>query len=247
MGIVIFLLKNLVERAADMDIGMLVLALGITAVCAYLLGSLNFAILVSRSIFKEDVRTKGSGNAGMTNILRSYGKKGAILTLLGDVLKGILAVWIGRLAILLLVPGVDMIYGAYIGGIVVILGHMFPLYFGFKGGKGVATSGGVIIALQPLLAAILLLVFLLVLKISKMVSLGSVVGISLYGPVTLVYSLLLNRPVVYSTVCSVIISLLVVWMHRGNIKRIAAGTEYKFGSKKAEQTPPCEPPQQAKQ
>lgn len=211
--------------------GKFILALAAAALGGYLLGSFNFAILVCKLFFKEDVRSKGSGNAGMTNVLRNYGKKGAVLTLLGDVLKGILAVWVGRWAVMLLLPGVNPLYGAYIAAIAAILGHMFPLYFGFKGGKGVAVSGGVIIALQPLLALILVLVFLLVVFLSKMVSLGSIIGISLYGPATFCYCLLFHQPLLFSTVCSVIISALVVWMHRENIKRIRAGTEYKFGSK----------------
>lgn len=206
----------------------------VTAVAAYLLGSINFAVLICKAFFKEDVRTKGSGNAGMTNVLRNYGKKGAVLTLFGDVGKGILAVFVGRWVFMLLVPVANAsVYGAYIAGIAVILGHMFPVFFGFKGGKGVATSGGVILALQPILAIVLLSIFLLLLAISKMVSLGSVVGMSLYPVVTLLWGLFVTHTLTaYTTVCAAVIGGLVVWMHRANIKRIIAGTEYKFGDKK---------------
>lgn len=209
------------------------LALVMSAAAGYLLGSINCAILISRLIYKQDVRELGSGNAGMTNVARNFGKKGAMLTLGVDVSKGILAVWAGRWLIMLLCPGIETMYGAYIGGIFAILGHMFPLYFGFKGGKGVAVSGGVIIALQPLLAAILLLLFLIVTRISKMVSLGSIVAISMYPVATLAYMLILTKSgLVFSLICSAIVAGLVVVMHRSNIQRIIAGTENKIGQKK---------------
>lgn len=210
-----------------------VVAFVAAAAGGYLLGSVSFAVLVSKFLFKEDVRVKGSGNAGMTNVLRSYGKKGAVLTLLGDVAKGALSVGLGHVLFMLLAAGSLSLYGAYIGGICAIVGHMFPLYFGFKGGKGVATSGGVILALQPLLAVVLVTIFLAIVLVSKMVSLGSVVGISLYPVVTFLWTFFYtHNAVAFSTVCAAVIAGLVVWMHRANIGRILAGTEYKFGSKK---------------
>ncbi len=218
------------------NMGFVILAFAIPAVAGYLLGSINFAIVISRLFYKQDIRTLGSGNAGMTNVLRNFSKKGAAATLSGDVLKGILSVLIGNWAFMLLVPAMPPLYGAYVGGIAAILGHMFPIYFGFKGGKGVAVSGGVIIAVQPVLALVLLTVFLLIVFFTKIVSLGSVVGISLYPVVTLLWALFVSKQApVYSFVCSVIISGLVVWMHRENIKRILNGTEYKFGQKKKEE------------
>ena len=218
------------------NMGFIILAFVIPAVAGYLLGSINFAIVISRLFYKQDIRTLGSGNAGMTNVLRNFSKKGAAATLSGDVLKGILSVLIGNWAFMLLVPSMLPLYGAYIGGIAAILGHMFPIYFGFKGGKGVAVSGGVIIAVQPVLALILLTVFLLIVVFTKIVSLGSVVGISLYPVVTLLWALFVSKQApVYSFVCSLIISGLVVWMHRENIKRILAGTEYRFGQKKKDE------------
>lgn len=205
----------------------------VSAVLGYLLGSINFAILICSLFFKEDVRTKGSGNAGMTNVLRNYGKAGATLTLLGDVGKGILAVWIGRWLFMAMLPGMEREIGAYIAGIAVILGHMFPIFFRFKGGKGVATSGGVILAIQPVIALILLSVFLAIVLISKMVSLGSVIGMGLYPVATLIWNAsFTHRIPVFSTVCAAVITGLVIWMHRANIQRIRTGTEYKFGSDK---------------
>ncbi|MFV0352074.1 MAG: glycerol-3-phosphate 1-O-acyltransferase PlsY [Oscillospiraceae bacterium] len=213
--------------------GLWVVAIAVSAVIGYFLGSINFAILVSTKLFREDVRQKGSGNAGMTNVLRNYGKLGAVLTLLGDVGKGILAVWCGNWITMWLLPqGTDWLYCAYIAGICAIVGHMFPVFFKFKGGKGVSVAGGVILALQPLLALILVSIFLLIVVVTRMVSLGSVVGISLYPVVALIWALITHRPVVFCTVFSAIVAGLVVFMHRANIKRIINKTEYKFGEKK---------------
>ena len=217
--------------------GMFILALALSAVAAYLLGSLNFAIPVSKMLYGQDVRTMGSGNAGMTNVLRNFGKKGAALTMAGDTGKGVVAVLAARgISLLLLGSGVDTLYAAYIAGIACIVGHMFPVFFGFKGGKGVSTSLGVIVALQPVTAGILLGIFLILFGISKMVSLGSVVGIAFYPLVCWLWNTYVaHTPAAYPTVCSAIITLLIIWMHRANIKRILAGTEYKFGQKKKEE------------
>lgn len=217
------------------SVWMLALAWVLSAAAGYLLGSVNTAIVICKVFYKQDVRNLGSGNAGMTNVLRNFGKKTAIYTLAGDMAKGILAVWMGRWAFMLLCPGVDVLYGAYVAGIFAILGHMFPLYFGFKGGKGVAVSGGVILALQPLPALALIAVFLVVTLISKIVSLGSIVGISLYPVATVLWAVFFShRAPMFSAVSAAIIAVLVVWMHRANIQRLRAGTEYKFGQKKPE-------------
>ena len=216
----------------DTGIVYIVLSLVLSAVAGYLLGSISFAVVVSKIFYKKDVRSIGSGNAGMTNILRNFGKGGAALTLAGDIGKGVAAVWVGRLLFILLAPNSLTIYGAYVAGICAILGHLFPIFFGFKGGKGVAVSGGVILTIQPVLAMILLSIFLLVVLFTGMVSLGSIIGISLYPLVTLVYSVFFTRSApLFSTVCATCVAALVVWMHRENIGRIKAGTEYRFGKK----------------
>ncbi|MDL2253726.1 glycerol-3-phosphate 1-O-acyltransferase PlsY [Ruminococcaceae bacterium OttesenSCG-928-I18] len=208
------------------------------ALAGYLIGSVSFAILISKGIYKKDVRSLGSGNAGMTNMARNFGKKAAVLTLFGDAAKGAAAVMLGRLLFAALSPELDILYGAYVAGITVILGHMFPLYFGFKGGKGIATSAGVILSLSPVVGIILISIFLLFFKVSGMVSLGSVIGIGMYPVVTLVWSLCYShRLPVYSTLCAVVISGLIVLMHRENIGRIRRGTEYKFKKEETEETP----------
>ncbi|MDL2214172.1 glycerol-3-phosphate 1-O-acyltransferase PlsY [Clostridia bacterium OttesenSCG-928-O13] len=214
------------------------MALAVVALCGYLIGSINPAILISRFVYGKDVREFGSGNAGMTNMVRSFGKKAGTATLVADMAKGVLAVVLGRWLATLIDP-VDAamfdisLFAGYVAAIATILGHMFPIYFKFKGGKGVATSGGVILALQPVLALILIGIFLIIFFISKMVSLSSIIGISLYPVVTFIWCMLgFGQHIVFSTICSAVVAGLVVWMHRENIKRIASGTEYKFGQKK---------------
>ncbi len=188
---------------------------------SYLLGSLNFALILSRRFFGEDVRQKGSGNAGMTNMLRNYGKGAAALTLLGDALKAVVSSLIGYV-----VFGVT---GAYIAGLFCILGHMFPIYYRFKGGKGVVTTAVMILMLNPVIFLILLAVFLLIVLGTRFISLGSVMCV-------MIWPLILQRmegagaPVLMAMA----IAALVVFMHRENIKRLLRGEENKvsFGKKK---------------
>lgn len=215
-----------------------ILAGGMAVALAYLLGSVNFALVVSKGIYRKDVRQLGSGNAGMTNMARNFGKTAAVLTLVGDMGKGVLAVWMGRWLFLFLALGTDPLYGAYLGGISVIAGHMFPLFFGFKGGKGVATSGGVILAIQPFIGIALISLFVIIMLISKMVSLGAVLGMAFYPVLTLLNGLFFtHKAIVFTTVCSAVITGLVVWMHRENIARIRAGTERKIGAKNKSAAP----------
>ena len=124
------------------------LIIALTAIVSYLIGSVNFSILLSKMLSGKDIRESGSGNAGATNMLRTYGKKMGVITLLLDVLKGIVVILLSRFV--KNIAGTDEIYPviSYIAGVCVILGHNFPLYFGFKGGKGVATSLGVVLMLD---------------------------------------------------------------------------------------------------
>lgn len=197
----------------------------IIAVCAYLLGSLSFAIIVSKVTLGKDIRNYGSGNAGLTNAYRTMGAKKTLFVLLGDIAKGVAAVSVGW--------ALGGPVGKLTAGIFVILGHMFPLYFGFKGGKGVAVAAGTILAAAPRVFVALLVVFVVVVGISRIVSLTSITCAVCYPIFTAVDCVLAGSShTVFNTVCALVMAAIVVWLHRTNIQRLKNGTEYKFGSKK---------------
>ena len=202
----------------------------LAALAGYLLGSLCFAIILSKLIYHKDVRQFGSGNAGMTNILRTFGKKAAALVLIGDFLKGVAAVYVGSLIFNWL--GITLIDGGYIGGFFAILGHLFPLYFGFKGGKGVVTTAGVVLMIDPLVLVIMAVPMVSALFIIKIVSLVSVSAAALYPLVTYLVLSWQGKPALVETLFTIPISLLIIYMHRANIKRLLNGTEHRFGQKK---------------
>ena len=201
---------------------------------AYLLGSVDTGILVSKYLYHDDVRNHGSGAAGMTNMLRTFGKKAAAMTAAGDVFKGVLAVCIGRWLFQLLPAdaGVSPYLGVYLAAIFAVLGHLYPLYFGFKGGKGVLVAAGAILAIQPVLLPFLAIIFLVCLIPTGMVSLGSVTMAALYPVLTILYGVFRGYSAADLTVCaigSVIMGAMVIYMHRSNIQRIREGKEYRFG------------------
>ncbi len=202
-----------------------------TAAIAYLLGSISFAVIVSNVFAHKDVREVGSGNAGMTNVLRSFGKLPALLTLVGDFSKGIISVVLGRL-IFEHLAGLDPLYGAYLAGLFAIIGHIYPLFFGFKGGKGVMTTAGMALVIDPRVFIIVIAIFLLLVFITRMVSVGSIIAAICYPITTYVVYTLVGRPAGVSTVLTACIAALLVYMHRANIKRILNGTESKFERKK---------------
>lgn len=224
------------------------LALLLTAVIAYLLGSINSAILITRAFCKKDIRDFGSGNAGATNVLRSQGVLPAALTGAGDLLKSLLAVQIGSLLLcrLQLMPPADTteamwlmyneenlkLVGAYLAGIFCILGHLYPLYFGFRGGKGVVAGFGLVLFLDWRIALVLLGVFVIVFLITRWVSLGSIIAAILLPICTYLSRTFFYKQewetVWFCTVCVTVISLIVLVKHRSNIKRIAEGTENKL-------------------
>jgi len=189
-------------------------------VVAYLLGSISFAVLIVRLTTGTDIRSEGSGNAGATNVLRSYGRKLAILVALLDVGKGAAAVLLMRLVT------ADPLWGAA-AGLAAVLGHVFPVFYGFRGGKGVATVVGAFLVLAPLALLTCLAVFVLVVALTRYVSLGSVISMVLLPPVA---GLLFHasRPVV---VAASLTALVVVLKHLGNLKRLATGRERKLGAK----------------
>ena len=197
-----------------------------TILQAYLLGSVDAGILISKFVYHDDVRKHGSGAAGMTNMLRTFGKKAAAMTAAVDVLKGVAAVCIGRWMFHLLPAdaGVSPYLGVYLAAIFAVLGHLYPLYFGFKGGKGVLVAGGAILAIQPVLLPFLAIIFLVCLIPTGMVSLGSVAMAALYPLLTI-----LAGDMLVCAIGSGFMSGMVIYMHRANIQRIREGKEYRFG------------------
>lgn len=202
--------------------------LAVAAVVAYLLGSLDFGIIVSRMLYKDDIRNHGSGNAGTTNILRTFGPKAALITVLGDIGKGALATILGRFLLSHFVHVQFGVYGAYLAAFCAVCGHLWPIWFKFKGGKGVATAAGAILATAPVVVLALALVFFVTFFISRMVSLSSILAAVAYPVFTALWSIHKGYDVGFTTVCALIMALLVIWMHRSNIQRIKNGNEYKF-------------------
>ena len=204
----------------------------IVGLVAYLLGSISFSVIISKKMAGFDVRDKGSKNAGATNMLRSVGKKAAIFTLLGDALKGVVAV---LFAILVgaIAKDSDKALLVQIAGILVVIGHTFPIFFGFKGGKGVATSLGVILTTNWKIGLICLVFALLLMALTRIVSMGSV-GAAILFPV-LVLFMNTNFTITEGSgyfIYSIILALIVIFNHRSNIKRILNGTENKLSFKK---------------
>ena len=215
----------------------LIVACVLMAIEGYLLGSIVFGILISKHFCHDDVRTHGSGSAGMTNMLRNYGKAAGAATAVGDVAKGAAAVLLGRLIFAWLLPGTgfEPICGAYLAGIFAFIGHTLPLYFGFKGGKGVLVGAGAILATSPVIVAALLIIFLIEFAITRIVSLGSIIVAGLYPIFAIVYWAWqgANLPsLVFIGVCAAVMGGMVIYMHRSNIQRLKDGTEYRFTSKK---------------
>ena len=204
----------------------------VMALIAYVIGSINFSVIISKKFAGFDVREKGSGNAGTTNMLRSVGKKAAAITLVCDVLKGVISIGI---AILLgnIVSNVDKSLLVQVAGIAVVLGHTFPIFFGFKGGKGVATSLGVLIMTNWQIGLICLVFAILLMALTRMVSLGSCAAAVLYPVLTLFIheNYIVTEGTEYF-IYSIILAVIVLYNHRSNIKRIMDGTENRLSFKK---------------
>ena len=204
----------------------------IVAIVAYLLGSISFSVIISKKLAGFDVREKGSGNAGATNVLRSVGKKGAILTSLGDALKGVLAIWFAVL-VGAIAKNADKALLVQIAGILVVLGHTFPIFFEFKGGKGVATALGVLLTTNWKIGLICLVFALVLMILTKMVSMGSVGAAILFPVLTLfIHSNYMVSEGSSYLVYSIILAVIVAFNHRSNIQRILSGTENKISFKK---------------
>ena len=191
------------------------------ALVAYLIGSLSFGIIASRWLGLPDPRTYGSGNPGATNVLRSGRKTAAIVTLIGDCAKGLVAVVVARHFATQSGAGEAAISAT---GVAVFLGHLYPLYFHFKGGKGVATALGVLLGFSPWLALLATAVFGVVVVVSRYVSLASVVAAVTSAVLAL---LMLGWGTMAGAV--VLVAALVLWRHRDNLRRVMAGTERRLG------------------
>ena len=201
----------------------------IVAIIAYLIGSINFSVILSKKMAGFDVREKGSGNAGTTNVLRTVGKKAAIITLICDILKGVVAILIAILANKL-VEGSNGALLVQFAGVAVILGHTFPIFFKFKGGKGVATSLGVLIMSNWQIGLICLVFALILIALTQMVSVGSIAAAILYPVLTLFIPQNYIIPGNY-LIYSVVLAVIIVFNHRENVKRLLKGTENKISFK----------------
>ena len=189
----------------------------LTLAIGYLLGSISTGVVLSKLFHNTDIRSQGSGNAGTTNMLRILGRRMALFTFLGDMLKGIIAVFIGKALV-----GGDL--GGVLGVAGAVLGHYYPLYFGFKGGKGIATSFGSMLFVFPVQALLAFTVFLILVAATHYVSVGSVAA-AFTLPMLVLLTHPENVPVWVITAC---IGISVIWRHRANIKRLLNHTESKL-------------------
>lgn len=206
----------------------------IVALIAYLIGSINFSIIISKKMAGFDIREKGSGNAGTTNMLRAVGKKAAVITLICDILKGVVSILIAVLAGKI-VKNLDNALLVQLAGIFVIIGHTFPVFFKFKGGKGIATALGVLLMINWQIGLICLIFALVLMALTKMVSVGSIAAAILF-PILVAF---IDQNYIVQTsnsnwsylVFSIIVALLVIFNHRANVQRILNGTENKISFK----------------
>ena len=207
----------------------------IIAIISYIIGSINISVMLSKKIAGFDVREKGSGGTGATNVLRSVGKTAAAITLIFDIVKGIIAIGI---AIIVgnIVQDIDRELLIQIAGIMAVIGHTFPVFLKFKGGKGVATSLGILLITNWQIGLICLVFALVMMLLTRMVSLGSCTAAVLFPVLTL----FINQNYIVLTegktgmsyfIYSVLLAAIVIFNHRENIKRIYAGTESKLGQK----------------
>lgn len=210
-----------------------IIALAISAIVSYLLGSINFAIITTKLFKGVDIRDYGSKNAGMTNVLRTVSKKAAIITFVGDFLKGFVSAWISYLLFLYIVPEVNL-NGGYIGTIFSMLGHMYPIFYNFRGGKGISVCAGAILFTDWRVLVLILTVFLIVTLLTRFVSLGSILAAVGYTVFTFVLQFFFDdNPMAYvNTLLALFSTVFAVLKHKDNIIRLVNKTENKIGSKK---------------
>ena len=210
----------------------------ISAVIAYLIGSISSSVIISKKLAGFDVREKGSGNAGTTNVLRTVGKKAALITLVCDVLKGVVAIGIA-LIVGLIFTEVSKASLVQVAGLFVVIGHTFPVFFKFKGGKGVATSLGVLLMTNWKVGLICLVFAIALMALTKMVSLGSISAAVLFA----VLALFMDKGYIVEgnyVIFAICLAALVIFNHRSNLKRISEGTENKLDFEKMFKSEPKE-------
>ncbi len=210
----------------------------VIAIVAYLIGSVNLSIILCKAMGKGDIRKQGSGNAGTTNTLRTLGKGPALLVFLFDILKAVVAIWIGKLLIRIgLQENINFAlyqdWAMVVASVSVILGHNFPIYYGFKGGKGIATSLGVLLTIEWQLGLVCLLFGIILILLTRMVSVGSIASAILYPVLVLIQGNAFSNKWIYLGF-SLVLAVMALIRHRSNIKRIIAGTENKLWKTKAE-------------
>ena len=236
-GLLGYLFYNVFGGNADINFVLLQAGAAIvTMVIAYLLGSLNSAIVTSKVLFGDDVRKHGSGNAGLTNMLRTYGKRAAVFTLLGDLLKTAIAIFIaGVIGGFGYIGGISVgftqiIPMVYIAALFAVLGHIFPLYYKFRGGKGVLCTAVAALILNPIEFAILIAIWIAMVALTKYVSLASVTVAVLYpvlvhGHFTIAFG---GQEHAIVALVTILLAIIIVYCHRENLKRISEGTERKI-------------------
>ncbi len=207
----------------------------ITIIAAYLIGSVNFAVIFAKTFLKKDVREIGSGNAGTTNVMRTAGFLPGALTFVCDALKGFAAVFMGELVFdyIMTTTGAEWaypIYGAYICGLACMLGHVFPIFFQFKGGKGVATSVGIYALCSPIAIISGLVVFAVSTITTKIVSLSSLLATVVVLTLSVVFHDS-TAPLLPQVIISFTMGVIVIVKHGSNIKRLLNGTENRIGNK----------------
>lgn len=190
----------------------------IVSIISYMLGNISVSFLIAKYASGIDIRKHGSGNAGATNVLRTLGAKAAAPAFLGDALKGFLAVLIGKF-----IGGED---GQIFAGIFVVLGHNWPILLNFKGGKGIATTIGVMIAINPYIVAAIVPIGIIIIIISRYVSLASITGMIIF-PIAMLYT---NQPI-KQVLFSFLLSIMALYRHSSNIKKLIEGKESKLGQK----------------
>ncbi len=193
-------------------------------VLAYFIGSISFAVVTAKLFGLPDPRTYGSGNPGATNVLRSGKKLAALVTLIGDAAKGAVAVWIAHV---MLDGDPQLALAVALSGLAAYLGHLYPIFFRLKGGKGVATALGILLAFHWMLGVAIMVIWLMVVIATRYVSLASVIAAIAAAPIALILQA--------STVMAMVVScmgLLIIWRHAGNLQRLRTGTESKVFAKK---------------